>query len=202
MVRHDSGSSTASAGTRTERGPGAHARQTWSTAITEVLPNRVIKEAMGAFNKPESSAPYLHLINRIEAVSADKRYDFMFSRLTVHDNMAQVLSRILRIPVDGKVESRIEDAERSRTEEEIRVLMAPLLRSLPAEDRLLLKLYYWDGLSMAAISPLLGRPQRELYTVRDKCLKKIRRNLEEAGLSPERIRALLGCSHPEVAEEV
>jgi uncharacterized protein len=63
---------------------------------------RIINEAMGAFNKPESSAPYQHLINRIEAVSTDKRYEFMFSRLTVHDTMAQVLSRILRIPVQGK----------------------------------------------------------------------------------------------------
>ena len=63
---------------------------------------RIINEAMGAFNKPESSAPYQHLINRIEGVSTDKRYEFMFSRLTVQDNMGQVLSRILRIPVDGK----------------------------------------------------------------------------------------------------
>lgn len=107
---------------------------------------------------------------------------------------------LLRIPVDGQVESRIEDAERARTEEELRVLMATLLRSLAAEDRLLLKLHFWDGLSMAAISPLLGRPQRELYTVRDKCLKKIRRNLEEAGVRPERIRALLGCSRLDLAE--
>ncbi|MFP5287628.1 MAG: RNA polymerase sigma factor, partial [Thermoanaerobaculia bacterium] len=106
---------------------------------------------------------------------------------------------LLRIAVDGQVESRVEEAERSRTDEELRVLMAPLLRSLSPQDRLLLKLHYWDGLSMAAISPLLGRPQRELYSVRDKCLKKIRRNLEEAGLGPERIRALLGCSRLELA---
>ena len=63
---------------------------------------RIINEAMGAFNKPESSAPYQHLMNRIEGVSNDKRYEFMFSRLTVHDTMAQVLARILRIPVQGK----------------------------------------------------------------------------------------------------
>lgn len=109
---------------------------------------------------------------------------------------------LLRIAVDGQVESGVEEAERSRTEEELRVLMAPLLRSLPPEDRLLLKLHYWDGLSMAAISPLLGRPQRELYTVRDKCLKKIRRSLEEAGLRPERVRTLLGCSRLELAPGV
>lgn len=106
---------------------------------------------------------------------------------------------LLRIGIDGQVEHRIEDAERSRTEEELRVLLAPLFRSLPPEDRLLLKLHYWDGLSMAAISPLLGRPQRELYSVRDKCLKKIRRNLEAAGVGPDRARTLLGCSHLELA---
>lgn len=106
---------------------------------------------------------------------------------------------LLRMPVDGQVESRIEQAERNRTEEQLQVLLTPLLQSLCAEDRLLLKLHYWDGLSMAAISPLLGRPQRELYSVRDKCLKKIRRSLEEAGLGPERVRALLGCSHLDLA---
>lgn len=102
---------------------------------------------------------------------------------------------LLRIPVDGQVESRIEDSERTRIEEELLILMAPLLRSLSAEDRLLLKLYFWDGLSMAAISPLLGRPQRELYSVRDKCLKMLRRNLEAAGVGQERVRTLLGSSH-------
>lgn len=105
---------------------------------------------------------------------------------------------LLRIPVDGQVEHRIEEAERSRTEEELQVLMKQLLPSLSAEDRLLLKLHYWDGLSMSAISPVVGRPQRELYSARDKCLKKIRRTLEEAGVGPERIRALLGCSHLEL----
>jgi len=109
---------------------------------------------------------------------------------------------LLRVPVDGQVEARIEDAERSRTEEQLRILLAPLLHALAAEDRLLLKLHYWDGLSMAAISPVLSRPQRELYSVRDRCLKKIRRNLEEAGVSPERVRALLGCSLLDLADEV
>ena len=104
---------------------------------------------------------------------------------------------LLRIPVDG----RVEDAERSRTEEELRVLLAPLFQSLTVEDQLLLRLHYWDGLSMSAISPLLGRSQRELYSVRDKCLKKIRRNLEEAGVSQERVRELLRCSHLDLSRD-
>ncbi|HWM91317.1 MAG TPA: sigma-70 family RNA polymerase sigma factor [Thermoanaerobaculia bacterium] len=97
---------------------------------------------------------------------------------------------LLRVAVDGKVESRIEGRERSRTSAQLQELMLPLLKALPPEDRLLLKLHYWDGLSMAAISPLLNRPQRELYSVRDRCLKRLRRSLEEAGMSPEQVRGL------------
>ncbi len=106
---------------------------------------------------------------------------------------------LLQIPVDGQVESRIEEAERSVTEDELRVLLTPLLKSLSTENRLLFKLHYWDGLSVAAISSLLGRPQRELYSARNKCLKKIRRSLAKAGLSPERVRELIGCSHLELS---
>jgi DNA helicase HerA-like ATPase len=63
---------------------------------------RLIKEAMGAFNKAESTAPYQHLIARIDSITTDKRFDFMFSSFMVSDTMAQVLARILRIPVNGK----------------------------------------------------------------------------------------------------
>lgn len=68
--------------------------------ISELV--RIIKDGMGAFNKAEGSAPYQHLISKIESVTTDKRYDFMFSSFMVQDNMSQVLSRILRIPVDNK----------------------------------------------------------------------------------------------------
>jgi RNA polymerase sigma factor (sigma-70 family) len=108
---------------------------------------------------------------------------------------------LLRIPVDGEVEKRIEDGERTSLENQLQELLAPLLQSLPAEDSRLLKLHYWDGLSMAAISRVLGRPQRELYSVRDKCLKKLRRNLEEAGMSPDQVRRLMGCSHLDLTPE-
>jgi RNA polymerase sigma factor (sigma-70 family) len=91
---------------------------------------------------------------------------------------------LLRIPTDGQMASRSEDSERARTEERLCELLVPLLRSLQAEDRLLLKLHYWDGLTMAEISRLQRRPQRKLYTARDRCLRKLRRHLEESGVSP------------------
>lgn len=97
---------------------------------------------------------------------------------------------LVRVPVDGQVESRVVDGERARIAARLRELLLPLLKSLPASDCLLLRLHYWDGLSMAAISPLLNRPQRELYTARDRCLKRLRRSLEEAGMSPDQVREL------------
>lgn len=99
---------------------------------------------------------------------------------------------LLQIPVDGQVEIRIEEAERARIANRLREFLGPILRSLPAEDQLLLRLHFFEGHSMAAISPALRRPQRELYLMRDRCLKKIRRNLADAGFGPEQIRELIG----------
>jgi len=89
---------------------------------------------------------------------------------------------LLRFPVDGRVEARLVDSERARTAARVREALPALLWQLPAEDRLLLQLHYRDDLSMAAISPMLGIPQRELYRRRDRCLKELRRSLEKTGL--------------------
>ena len=101
-------------------------------------------------------------------------------------------SELLEIAVDGQVESRIEEAERARIERRLRDLLIPLLQSLPAEDRLILKLYFFEGFSMAAIAPILGCPQRELYVVRDRCLRRLRRSLDADGLGSKQAREVFG----------
>lgn len=100
-------------------------------------------------------------------------------------------AELLHFPVDGRVEARVEERERERTATRLRDLLVPLFRSLQAEDRLLLKLYFLDGLSMAALAPVLGRSQRELFSMKERCLKKIRRSLEGGGLSSRQIRELV-----------
>ena len=62
----------------------------------------LINEEMGRLDKPGSSLPYLAILARIEQLKSDKRFDFMFSDFIVHDNFAEILARILRIPADGK----------------------------------------------------------------------------------------------------
>jgi DNA helicase HerA-like ATPase len=57
---------------------------------------------MGKLNKADGATPYLRLKARIESLRSDKRFSFMFSGLTIHDVMANVLARFMRIPVAGK----------------------------------------------------------------------------------------------------
>ncbi len=63
---------------------------------------RLIDEAMGKLDKPSNLVPYRWLKNRLEALSSDPRFAFMFGGITVHDTFAEILSQILRIPGDGR----------------------------------------------------------------------------------------------------
>ncbi|MBK8769101.1 MAG: ATP-binding protein [Rhizobiales bacterium] len=62
----------------------------------------VLEEYIGKLDLRGELAPYKRLKAKLEAISRDPRYSFMFGSLTVQDNMAQVLSRIFRVPVNGK----------------------------------------------------------------------------------------------------
>jgi DNA helicase HerA-like ATPase len=68
--------------------------------LGEVL--KIIDSTRGELDNPENSVPYLRLMARIEALRADRRLDFMFSGHMVRDNMAEIISQLLRIPVRGK----------------------------------------------------------------------------------------------------
>jgi hypothetical protein len=61
-----------------------------------------IEAAMGQLQKAEQAKPYLRLRARIETLRVDRRYAFMFSSLSVRDTLSDVISRIIRVPVNGK----------------------------------------------------------------------------------------------------
>jgi RNA polymerase sigma factor (sigma-70 family) len=106
-----------------------------------------------------------------------------------------------KVAVDGRVEERVEDRERARLAARLREELVPRLRALPAEERLLLKLCFRDGFTIAAIAPILGRPQKELYSTRDRCMKKLRQALESLGLCPEQVLGLIGSPLQEIFPE-
>ncbi len=79
-----------------------------SIGIDTPLPYRasdlvaLLEENIGKLDLRGELAPYKRLKARVETITRDPRYAFMFGNLTVQDTMAQTLSRIFRIPVAGK----------------------------------------------------------------------------------------------------
>jgi len=69
---------------------------------------KAIDSALGKLDKPDGTAPFLRLKSRLDALRSDRRFAFMFSGFTVADTMADVLGRILRIPVSGRPVSIID----------------------------------------------------------------------------------------------
>ncbi|MFZ5836547.1 MAG: ATP-binding protein [Pseudomonadota bacterium] len=63
---------------------------------------KVFDDAMGRLERTEEVVSFLRLKSKIESLRIDRRFAFMFSRLLVDDSMGRILSRILRIPVNGK----------------------------------------------------------------------------------------------------
>jgi len=62
----------------------------------------LIDERMGKLENKNDLAPYRQIKARMDAISQDRRYAFMFGSLTVNDGMTEVLGRIFRVPVDNK----------------------------------------------------------------------------------------------------
>ena len=64
---------------------------------------RHIEGAMGSLNRPENAAAYQAVKARIVALQGDARYGYVFgSRLTVRDELAEILSHLFRIPVNDQ----------------------------------------------------------------------------------------------------
>ncbi|MEP6785357.1 MAG: DUF87 domain-containing protein [Sphingomonadales bacterium] len=66
------------------------------------LTNQISAE-MGKLDKAQmDSAPFMRLKTKLDELKSDPRYSFMFSGMLVADTMAAFLSRIFRLPGDGK----------------------------------------------------------------------------------------------------
>ncbi|HEY4164957.1 MAG TPA: DUF87 domain-containing protein, partial [Dongiaceae bacterium] len=63
---------------------------------------RIINDMMGKLDNPEAIQSYLRIQNRLEELTTDDRYSFMFGPQFVRDVMSEVICQLLRIPVEGK----------------------------------------------------------------------------------------------------
>ena len=68
----------------------------------------MVDEHLGRLDLRRERGPFKHLKARIESLSLDPRYSFMFGSVTVEDKMAEILGRLFRVPVNGKPVTIIE----------------------------------------------------------------------------------------------
>jgi hypothetical protein len=68
----------------------------------------LIDKTLGSLENTRATGPYKRLRARLQGISQDARYAFMFGGLTVQDTMADFLGQLFRIPVDGAPISIIE----------------------------------------------------------------------------------------------
>ncbi|MGB7205391.1 MAG: DUF87 domain-containing protein [Anderseniella sp.] len=62
----------------------------------------LIDEHLGKLDLKGELAPFKRIKARLETITRDPRYGFMFGQMTISDNMAEVVGRIFRIPVNDK----------------------------------------------------------------------------------------------------
>lgn len=94
--------------------------------------------------------------------------------------------------IDGKVDQHLREEELARTAAKSVQLVEGAMRTLPAEDRLILKMRYRDGFTVASIASALDLEPRPLYRRIKHDLQSLRQELESRGLSSDEARDLFG----------
>ena len=62
----------------------------------------LIQLDMGKLDRAGDTAPYLRLKTKLDEIKNDPRYGFMFNGMMVADTMADFISRVFRLPGDGR----------------------------------------------------------------------------------------------------
>jgi RNA polymerase sigma factor for flagellar operon FliA len=91
-----------------------------------------------------------------------------------------------------RVGRRLDDEERERTQTKVSEVLTVALDALSAQDVLILKMNFGDGMSLADVASALRLEQRPLYRRRRRCLRALRDALEEERLEWSEVRELLG----------
>jgi RNA polymerase sigma factor for flagellar operon FliA len=89
---------------------------------------------------------------------------------------------------DDAVDEDEEDAERRATY----AVLEAALRRLSSEEQIVIRMHYLQGRTLADVARALHVEQRPLYRVKDRALAKLASELRSAGVTPERVRELLG----------
>jgi RNA polymerase sigma-70 factor (ECF subfamily) len=116
---------------------------------------------------------------RFEGRSSFKAYVLATARHTLYE----YLRRLTRAPIDfttSSIQALDPSPSQVAAENEEKREVLEALRTLPVEQQVLLELYYWEDLTIAELSEVVGAPagtiKRRLHTAREQFGKSMRRN--------------------------
>ncbi|MFQ5349453.1 MAG: sigma-70 family RNA polymerase sigma factor [Thermoanaerobaculia bacterium] len=131
------------------------------------------------------------------------------SRLELVDLAAKLPPRVrLRIeddealdttPASYRADQGLTGTERREILEQARQALASSFSELDLEDRLVLKMHYQSGLTIAAIAAALDLDQRRLYTRRERCWRQLKAALERRGLGAAEVLDAVGWAEADFA---
>ena len=97
-----------------------------------------------------------------------------------------------QMPVDGGVEDGLAARDQAVVFAKSRAVLGEALSALPAEDRLVLKMRFENGFTVAHIARRLKVRQRRLYSRIESCRKQLLGAFEGAGMSAEEVLSTVG----------
>jgi RNA polymerase sigma factor for flagellar operon FliA len=89
-------------------------------------------------------------------------------------------------------EERVAEQESDQTRRTVFGALERVMGRLPEEDRAILQLVYWQGLTIAQVARVRSLPQKPLYRRIERILGQLRRDLPAEGVQPEQLREFLG----------
>jgi RNA polymerase sigma factor (sigma-70 family) len=93
---------------------------------------------------------------------------------------------------EGTPESELIEGERETAKRQLARALAAAVQHLPAEDRLLVKLRLYDGVSLVSVAKSFGHDSRQIYGRWQNLLRNLRKTLEKDGYDASQVAWVLG----------
>lgn len=90
-----------------------------------------------------------------------------------------------------QADAEVKAAEFERERDHVHALLARSLEGLSPEDRAMVRMYFWEGMTIAAIAVSLQCDAKPLYRRMDRVKARLRAQLESAGLGGAEVRHML-----------
>jgi len=104
---------------------------------------------------------------------------------------SEIPAEIVDTPATSTAEDLVLDEQARGERRALEDALERALATLPTEDRVIVRMRFWDGMTLADIARALRVPQKPLYRRLDRALATLRSALERTGLSQQQARSLL-----------